>query len=333
MLVLLLAGAGLLAVSPGSAGAPTTAPTAGPAGTTAPSAGPVPHVNYHAHGPFAVGEIVVRFIDASRVVRVRKRPPEPRSLVTVIRYPALGDPSQVDVRSAPPATPAGPFPLIVFGHGYDVTPAIYAQLLQAWARAGYVVAAPAFPLTNKYAPGGADESDIVNQPGDMSFVMTQMLAASALTHGILSQLVDPQEIAVAGQSDGGETALATAYDSYYQDRRVDATVVLSGAKLGPGLYFRAPSPPLLATQGTADVINLPRNTYRFFRAAPAPKFLLRLLGAPHLGPYTGEEPQLGVVEQVTVAFLDRYLKRLPGAGGRLWKAGDVTGIANLSPRR
>jgi dienelactone hydrolase len=326
----------------GSARAPTRSTVVGTAGTTAgskagattgPPAAPVAPVTYTAHAPFAVGEIVVRYIDTSRLVHIKRHRPQPRSLVTIIRYPAAGDPSQVDVPGAPPATSSGPFPLVIFGHGYDVTPAIYSQLLQSWARAGYVVAAPIFPLTNENAPGGADENDIVNQPADMSFIITQILAGSALTHGILAQLVDPHEIAVSGQSDGGETALGVAYDSYYLDPRVRAAVILSGAKLGPGIYFPRPSPPLLATQGTADVVNLPRNTYAFFRAARQPKFLLRLLGAPHLGPYTNEEPQLGIIERVTVAFLDRYLKTLPGAQGRLWQAGEVSGLARLSTRR
>jgi dienelactone hydrolase len=281
--------------------------------------------------PFAVGKIVVRYTDPTRFVRYPGQSPQPRPIVTVIRYPAVGDPSGVDLRSAVPAMSSGPFPLIVFGHGFNVTPAIYARLLQAWVRAGYVVAAPIFPLSNANAPGGADESDIVNQPADMSFVITRMLAAGRAPHGILSRLLEPHEIAVSGQSDGGETALATAYDTHYLDPRVDAAVILSGAELpSRGFYFPASSPPLLASQGTADVINLPHNTYDFFHAASAPKFLLKLLGAPHLGPYTDEQPQLGVVEAVTVAFLDRYLKHLPGAGGRMRKDGDVRGIATLS---
>lgn len=163
-----------------------------------------------AHARFGVGEIVVRFIDTSRFVQLPGKRPQPRPLVTVIRYPAIGDPSHVEGPGAPPAKSSGPFPLVVFGHGFNVTPAIYARLLQAWASAGYVVAAPIFPLTNKNAPGGANESDIVSQPADMRVVITRMLAASAARRGILSRLLDPHEIAVSGQSDGGMTALATA---------------------------------------------------------------------------------------------------------------------------
>jgi hypothetical protein len=98
----------------------------------------------------------------------------------------------------------------------------------------------------------------------------------------------------------------------------------------PGDYFHTRNPSLLAAQGTADTVNRPKYTYDFFRAAHTPKFLLSLLGARHLGPYTSQQPQLSVVEKVTIAFLDRYLKRLPGARARLWNAGDTTGISTLS---
>ena len=80
---------------------------------------------------------VFRFVDASRTVRLPDGRRVPRSLVTVVRYPAAG----------------GPYPLVVFGHGFTLTPARYARLLRAWAQAGYVVAAPVFPLENANAPG------------------------------------------------------------------------------------------------------------------------------------------------------------------------------------
>lgn len=284
-----------------------------------------------AHSPFAVGERVLTLTDASRTVRLPHRAAEPRTLVTVIRYPAVGQPSGSDHIGAASARRAGPFPLIVFGHGFDVTPGTYWRLLHYWAAAGYVVAAPVFPRTNAHAPGGPDEADIVNQPADLSFVITRLLAASAGDHGALSGLIDPKEIAVAGQSDGGETALATAYDPPYRDPRVLAAVILSGAELpAQGFKFATPSPPLLATQGTADETNLPANTYHFYDQAPAPKFLLRLLGAPHLGPYTDEQPDLGIVERVSVAFMDDYLKHLRGAWARLWAAGFERGISTLA---
>jgi fermentation-respiration switch protein FrsA (DUF1100 family) len=274
------------------------------------------------------------FVDRSRRVRLLGRPPQPRRLVTVIRYPAAGMPSGRDVVDTPPLTRAGPFPLIVFGHGFAVTPRPYAALMRAWARAGYVVAAPVFPLANANAPGGPDENDLINQPRDMSFVITRMLAASADSRSPLAGTVAPGKIAVTGQSDGGETALAVAYDRYYRDRRVSAAMILSGAELPgvAGFTFPTPSPPLLAVQGTADTINQPRFTNQFFAVARRPKYLLRLLGAGHLPPYTYQQPQLSIVERVTIAFLDLFLKRNPGAAERITAAGDIPAVARLIAR-
>jgi dienelactone hydrolase len=260
---------------------------------------------------------VITFIDASRRVRYPHQRPVSRPLVTVIRYPTQA---------------TGPLPLIVFGHGFAVTPATYHRLLTAWAQAGYVVAAPVFPLENAHAPGGPDEADLVNQPADMSFVITGMLALAAEPKGFLAGRISPARIGISGQSDGAETALAMAYDRDYRDPRVRAAAILSGAELpdSHAAYFPRPSPPLLATQGTADTTNRPHFTYGFFRAAPRPKYLLRLLGAGHLPPYTTEQPQLSIIERVTIAFFDRYLKGDPAAQARLTATGDVGGRAALT---
>jgi dienelactone hydrolase len=248
----------------------------------------------------------------------------------LVRYPAAGPRTRVDIADAAPERASGPFPLVVFGRGFAVTPGIYASLLRAWTHAGYVVAAPLFPLENANAPGGPNESDLVNQPGDMSVVISRMLDESADPNSLFAGLINPREIAVAGQPDGGETALAVAYDHEFLDRRIRAAVILSGAEIpgAAGFSIPAPSPPLLATQGTADVLNLPSSTRAFFDIAPAPKYLLTLFGAPHLGPYTDEQPQLGIVERVTIAFFDLYLKHA-GSAGRLTADGNQQGTAAL----
>jgi dienelactone hydrolase len=281
--------------------------TSAPTSTKPPPRKPPPrHVAPGVRRP-GISTRTITFVDHSRTVMLPATGTVPRRLATIVRYP----------RGA-----RGPLPLVVFGHGFAVTPRPYARLLDAWAKAGYVVAAPTFPLENAHAPGGPNESDLVNQPRDMSFVISQMLA---------SGLVDARRIAVAGQSDGGETALAVAYDRHFLDRRVDAAVILSGAEIPGvgGFDFPLPSPPLLATQGTADTINPPSFTNAFFAIAPPPKYLLRLLGASHLGPYTDQQPQLQIVERVTIAFLDAYVKHARGALSRMLAAGDVPGLATL----
>jgi dienelactone hydrolase len=285
-------------------------------------------------GAYAVGLRVVRMVDTSRTITLPNGTSEPRPLVTEIFYPALGVPGPaggVATTNAAAAQADGPFPLVVFGHGFAVTPQLYAPLLRAWARAGYVVAAPVFPLENADAPDGPDESDLVNQPADMRFVITHMLSLSQTSSGPLARMIDPAEIAVSGQSDGGDTALAVAYDGPYRDPRVDAAIILSGAEIPalPSFTFPQGGPPLLATQGTADTINPPSATEAFFTATQRPKYLLRLIGAEHLPPYSTEQPQLTIVEQVTIAFLDHYLEHVPSALRRLESAGNVPGTATL----
>lgn len=274
---------------------------------------------------------MLRLIDNSRAIHLPNGTTESRPLLTYVRYPALGAPAGTDVLDAPAARSDGPFPLVIFGHGFAVTPALYKRILQAWARAGYVVAAPVFPLENANAPGGPDESDLTNQPADMRFVISHMLTASKTGSGPLAGLVDATRIAVSGQSDGGDTALAMAYDSHFRDPRVSAAIILSGAEMPGvgGFTFPRGSPPLLATQGTADTVNPPSSTDMFFGLAQRPKYLLRLLEAEHLPPYSDQQPQLTIVERVTIAFLDGYLKRRPAALKRLVSLGSVPGIATM----
>jgi dienelactone hydrolase len=278
-----------------------------------------------------VGLRVLRLVDAGRSIELPGGASEPRIVVTEVFYPVREPVRETGGNAAAPAPAAGPFPLVIFGHGFAVTPKLYAPLLRSWARAGYVVAAPLFPLENADAPGGPDESDLVNQPADMRFVISRMLTLSSARSGPLSGLIDPAQIAVTGQSDGGDTALAVAYDRPYRYPHVAAAIIMSGAEIPALGSFTFPpgGPPLLATQGTADTVNPPSATATFFAAAQRPKYLLSLIGAEHLPPYSTEQPQLTIVERVTTAFLDGYLRHSPSALGRLASVGDVPGTATL----
>src|SRR6266851_8303229 len=110
--------------------------------------------------PVSVRLRVLRLVDDSRRARFRDGTSVPRVLVTYVRSPTRG---------------RAPFPLIVFGHGFALTPQTYTRLLDTWTRAGYVVAAPAFPVESANAPGGPDQSDLGNEPGDISFVIARLV--------------------------------------------------------------------------------------------------------------------------------------------------------------
>lgn len=269
-------------------------------------------------GGYDVATLSLRLIHRSRLQA------RPRVLRTAVWYPAHG--------TAASALPAGqPFPLVVFAPGYLQCASSYRHLLRAWASAGYVVAAPNFPLTSCRTPAPA-EDDLANQPSDMAFVIRQLVAAGRRPHGSLAGLVNPARIAVAGHSDGGDTVAALAAGSCCHDRAVRAAIVLAGAEWPPlgGSYFGKGTPPVLFVQGSADPINPPADSLAMYRAdASGPRFYLDLPGAGHLEPYEGRRPPEPLVARVTVDFLDKYLAGQRAAAAAMHRAGRVPGRAVL----
>src|SRR5690606_39769800 len=88
---------------------------------------------------------------------------------------------------APPAE--GAFPLVVFGHGFGGRADHFRGLAERWAREGYVVALPSFPLSREEV----GVFDLPAQPRDVSFVIDEL---TALPDGDpLARPVDAERIA------------------------------------------------------------------------------------------------------------------------------------------
>ena len=193
------------------------------------------------------------------------------------------------------------------------------NVLAAWASQGFVVAAPLFPLSNGNVPGGPDAGDVVNQPKDMSYVISAVLADSLSPSGALSGLVDTKEIGAAGHSNGAVTTLGLVANTCCYDSRVKASVVMAGTTEGfpPGHYELAKSPPLLLVHGTADQLIPYRSAPLIYNQAQGPKGLLTIVGGSH-DAAGGQDPQsASTVIRTTTDFFERYLTGNRQAGSRL----------------
>jgi predicted esterase len=235
--------------------------------------------------PYRVGSVTFDFVDHTRSTPSNgKAPAKPyRSLPTLVLYPATGSPSTAIVPGAPPAVSGKPFALIVFAHGYGSDGEEYSPLFEQWAAAGYVVAAPTFPLSSSSAPGGPSLVDYTAQPGDLTFVLNQVLSVSARRSGVLSGMIDPHRIAAVGHSLGAMTVLAWSEDTCCEDPLLDAAVVFDGiqAPFGKGSYFAGRTVPLLVLHGTADKTLPYKGGQQIYEDAKPPKFFVSLIGAPH----------------------------------------------------
>jgi dienelactone hydrolase len=308
----------------GGSGGAGTAHAAPPPSPTTGSASPRPSPPVR----LPVGKLSSYAVSQQSLTIVNRSHPRlgPRVIPTVVRYPVI------PAAAASGRLARGLFPLVVFAPGYRQCDGSYRVLLHEWASAGYVVAAVEFPRTNCDV-SAPDESDLVNQPADVSSVIRQLVAISRRPHGPLAGLVNPAEIGVAGHSDGGDTVAAVAANTCCRDHRVAAAVVLSGAEWPPmpGRYFARPAPPMLFVQGTDDDWNPPAASMQLYRAdTVGPRYYLDLFGANHFTPYEGSGAPEPIVARVTTDFLDRYLAGQRPAAAAMRRAGQVTGVAALA---
>jgi dienelactone hydrolase len=297
---------------------------------TAPSKSRPPKVA--AIGKYAVGMKTQSFADNSR-------PTEGiapgRTLLTAIYYPAQGPPTAEPVESAPPDTKDGPYPLILFSHGLGARGVFYQDVIKTWVSAGYVVAAPDYPLSNRNAPGGASFGraigDTKNQPADASFVITEVIKLDK--DGKQFGGIDAKRIGASGHSLGGITTYGVTYSGCCRDKRVKAAIPMSGLAgvVEPAdQYFQDGATPLLGLHGNQDGTVPYAAGTNAYGMAKAPKFLLTFIGAGHVSPFLGgTDAQATVLKKSTVDFWDRYLKGDKAALDKLRTDANLAGSASL----
>ena len=179
---------------------------------------------------------------------------------------------------------AGPYPLIVYSHGFSSMREGGAYLAEYLASHGYVVVAANFPLTTLNAPDRPYVRDVVNQPGDVSFLIDALLAQSNDPQHMLQGMVDEQRIGVTGISLGGMTTTLVAFHPTLGDSRVKAALSIAGPTAQfTAAFFESPQVPFLMLAGDVDVlVPYASNAAPVLEKVPGGQ-LVTVLGASHTG--------------------------------------------------
>jgi len=223
-------------------------------------------------GPFEVGLYEEEFIDRDRPTQANGAygGADRRSLPTSVWYPLGGE--------------VGARPLLLFSHGFTSLRGNGRYLGEHLASHGYVVAAADFPLTSAWAPGGALLEDLVNQPGDLSFLIDRLAAYSRVAGHALSGRIDESRIGALGISLGGLTSTLVGLHPDLRDPRVDAVLSIAGPTRNfTTEFFDGVEVPFLMLAGDLDVL-VPYET----NAAPIPDknpgaWLVTVRGGSHTG--------------------------------------------------
>jgi hypothetical protein len=191
---------------------------------------------------------------------------------------------------------------------------------------------PTFPLTHGGTPGGVVIGDYANQPGDVSFVITQMLSMTKNRQSVLFHRIDAHRVGVGGHSLGAFTTFGF-FNTCCIDPRVDAAVTVAGFPAPyPGQYAYASGPPQLLLHGTADSLVPYQGSVTGYANAVAPKFFVSLLGADHVPFRLGGNPPSvydPVILDSIVDFYDRYLRHDRKALDALEQDANVPNVASL----
>ncbi len=221
-------------------------------------------------GPYSVGRVEMDWVDASRQTPANAdyAGSDERALPTLVWFPEDFD---------------GASPLVVYSHGFRSNREGGDYLAEHLASYGYVVASANFPLSNGAAPGGSTIEDVPSQPGDVSFIIDQVLALSEDDKPFAST-IDRDRIGAMGLSLGGLTTTLATFHPRWRDPRIKAAVSMAGPAdvFGPG-FFDNSDAPYLAISGTEDAIVAHRTN-----AAPVPDRvrnggLLEIAGGTHAG--------------------------------------------------
>lgn len=180
----------------------------------------------------------------------------------------------VDAYADVSGSKAGPYPIVLFSHGYGGERLYYSTLLTGIASWGYVVVSADY-LERGLAAQVLGTTTTPTPALDSSIMMTSLAAveqASSDPSTVLHGTADPSRVAAVGHSAGGQTAF-DALDS----PKVDTAI--GWAPEGP-----AGSPshkPVMIIRATGDSVIPTAQIDREYKAFPGPRALVQVGGEGH----------------------------------------------------
>jgi dienelactone hydrolase len=180
----------------------------------------------------------------------------------------------VDAHVDAPGARSGPFPIVLFSHGFGASRLFYAHVLTGIASWGFVVVSADYLERGLLAQ--ATNSRVVDTPAVDLHTMFSSLAAteaaaadpSSPLHGI----ADAHRVAAVGHSAGGQTA----FDAL-SDHRV--AVAIGWAPVGPS--GPAAHKPAMIIGAQHDVALTPATLTREFHAFPGPTDFVEISNEGH----------------------------------------------------
>jgi dienelactone hydrolase len=248
---------------------------------------PVPHANqytaFSGNGPYKPGVVYVTTAAGDTVVITypvdgASTVGQPTYVINLLRW-FTGSPTApipaglpktlpttlaTDAFMGVPISTKGPFPVVLFSHGYGGYPEQSSFLTDHLATWGFVVVAPDHRSRDLKAvvgnTTGQGQGDVTDLRQALAYVTTMNSSPGTLLTGKL----DLSRVASLGHSAGGGAAISVAHD-----KDIKTYIGLAPSPAAP-----PPSKPGLIMQGTADKVVNPAGTKTLYAKLAPPKRLI-----------------------------------------------------------
>ena len=260
--------------------------------SSTPTAAPPPYQN---HGPDTVGVTTLDLGSAGPVFGERLAtvyyPADPSTVIGHAKFsyteastlpvslqgilPAqYNTTTNVNAYSDVPASKKGPYPVVLFSHGYGGERLYYSTLLAGIASWGYVVVSADYlerglaaqALGTKTTPSAAFDSSIMQS----SLVATERASSEATS--VLNGVADPQRVAAVGHSAGG----GTAFDALNNPAVATA---IGWAPVAPA--GKPSNKPVMLIGAEGDQVVPPASVKDTYNSFKGPKALVEISGEGH----------------------------------------------------